>query len=97
MNRKLYSRFGAIKERKIDWSKREFVNESKIQSKIKMKSDRTPINLDGSPAGERRPDSHEIIIPVGFSEHWIYLIREFTEGVVFCLHEMQIDELKLLY
>ena len=51
MNRKLYSRFGAIKERKIDWSKREFVNESKIQSKIKMKSDRTPINLDDSPAG----------------------------------------------
>lgn len=93
-------------QREIDWDKGEVVDESNIlsktgevvdernvQSKIEKSPESNLVNLDGSPAGERRPDPHEIIIPVGSSEHWTYLIKEYTERVVFCLDEMQIDEL----
>ena len=80
-------------QKKIDWEKGEVVDERNIQSKIKKSSDRDLVNLDGSPAGERRPDPHEIIIPVGSSEHWTYLIKVYTEKVVSCLDELQIDEL----
>lgn len=99
---KLYSRFGETRKRKIledtlqreiDWNKGEVVDERKIKSKMEKSSESDLVNLDGSPAGERRPDSHEIIIPVGSSEHWTYLIKEYTERVVFCLDEMLIDEL----
>ena len=99
---KLYSRFGVPKirkmlevtlQREIDWDKGEVVDERNIQAKIEKSSDRDLVNLDGSPAGERRPDPHEIIIHVGSPEHWSYLIKEYTERVVSCLDELQIDEL----
>lgn len=91
-------------QRKIDWDKGAVVDESDILSKTgavvgesnipsKMeKSGRELVNLDGSPAGKRHADPHEIIIPVGSSEHWTYLIKVYTEKVVYCLDELQIDE-----
>lgn len=99
---KLYSRIGVPRKRKmlegtlqseIDWDKGEVVDERNIQSRIEKSSDRDLVNLDGSPAGERRPDPHEIIIHVGSPEHWSYLIKEYTERVVSCLDELKIDEL----
>ena len=59
----------------------------------KEESDFELVKFEGSPVGIKRPDPHEIIIPVGSSEHWTDLIKEYTERVVFCLDEMQTDEL----
>lgn len=92
-------------QREIDWDKGTVIDESNILSKTgevvgesnipsKMeKSGRELVNLDGSPAGERHPNPYEIIIHVGSPEHWSYLIKEYTERVVSCLDELQIDEL----
>jgi len=54
------------REREI---KGEVVDERKIQSKREKSSESDLVNLDGSPAGVRRSDPHEILIPVGSSEH----------------------------
>ena len=100
---KLYSRLGETRkrklledtlQRKIDWDKREVDDESKIQSKLEKEKeeDYEPVNLDGSPAGLRYPDHHEIIISVGSSEHWTYLIKEYTGKVSTCLDDLGVEE-----
>ena len=63
--------------------KPEIDYERKIPSKLEQLDQGLElVNFDGFLAGVSLPDPHKIIIPVGSSEHWIYLIKEYSEKVV---------------
>ncbi len=64
----------------------EVDDESKIFSKMeKEESELELVKFEGSPAGIKRPDPHKIIIPVGSSEDWTDLIKEYSEKDCFLL------------